>query len=845
MGPDYASGVGIALHGAPDEYIGEKQIPSSSRRTPVMQVEMTQDVIDDMLQSIRDGRPPMLQFCQNPILKIGETKIVLDATKETFRNELYQTAATNAENNSNDVASDFFGTVDYRLALQRASEASQAMNRTDSALQTLKSNMKSIRKEKEAPKWEPEVMNQHQLNMLIRNRQRVSMEVDPLRLNETDRMKRLQQGRYAKPSRGAVLGNRLVGSTSNASSPALSAASPRPTAPTSAPISKKTSAIESALRKALVHMLALEPVKMQDLARKMKVPKEEISSILKVIAKDNGGEWKLTDKAYKELDPFSPSIRFWTEEQRKKAIENAIKALDRQRLDPLDKIWQNLLPENERGKGKTLSKLSLASSNTAPKTSTPSMKPAMGNKHKLNQLTKKAKPDTKKKEPRKKKVEEDAFGITSQKKPKPLVGESTAASGQKKTLKRADGEDKEAANLKRKIEKPSSEEDTGRTTLSKTAKRPMAEDQAGQSPSKKIKRSTPDDGEVSQVAKKTLAKTSSESGKAGQNTGLQKTARIRKEGTTVVSAKLNKENTLSDTKVGSKPITKKQSHTNGTARSASTAPTAAAPKKVASKMNEQKASEHSIQPKINGLPFTSTKKVANALSSKNPSSTGSPLNTSDVEKSRALHKSSTTAAGVTTPGNSDRTLKRKANDIDSDIHKHDVNLKHRKAAGHTPVPSNTATATPPSSDRPSLKRKAEGTVPDSRQPTAKKLAATYKAPKPTQTPTPSYSGASSISSTSSTHSHQLGGGHVHHHDSPQSFHDASSASPEQGQPLNHRRAIELSAQFKRCYPQYLALYTSLKGRQATKQELEELHKKDAILKNMKKEVKRLLANPEG
>ncbi|KKY24730.1 hypothetical protein UCDDS831_g02348 [Diplodia seriata] len=156
MGPDYASGVGIALHGAPDEYIGEKQIPSSSRRTPVMQVEMTQDVIDDMLQSIRDGRPPMLQFCQNPILKIGETKIVLDATKETFRNELYQTAATNAENNSNDVASDFFGTVDYRLALQRASEASQAMNRTDSALQTLKSNMKSIRKEKEAPKWEPE-----------------------------------------------------------------------------------------------------------------------------------------------------------------------------------------------------------------------------------------------------------------------------------------------------------------------------------------------------------------------------------------------------------------------------------------------------------------------------------------------------------------------------------------------------------------------------------------------------------------------------------------------------------------------------------------------------------------
>ena len=64
---DHASAAAVALYGAPDEHIGEKQIPSSSRRTPVMQVEMTQDVIDDMLQSIRDGRPPMIQFSQNPV----------------------------------------------------------------------------------------------------------------------------------------------------------------------------------------------------------------------------------------------------------------------------------------------------------------------------------------------------------------------------------------------------------------------------------------------------------------------------------------------------------------------------------------------------------------------------------------------------------------------------------------------------------------------------------------------------------------------------------------------------------------------------------------------------------
>ncbi|KAK0653887.1 hypothetical protein DIS24_g5579 [Lasiodiplodia hormozganensis] len=817
MGSDHASAAAVALYGAPDEYIGEKQIPSSSRRTPVMQVEMTQDVIDDMLQSIRDGRPPMIQFSQNPILKIGDTKIVLDATKEKFRNELYQTVGTDPEDGSNHVASDFFGTVDYRLALQRASEASRAMNRTDSALETLKSNMEAIRKSKEAPK--------------------VSMDID------LDKMKRLQQNRYVKTSRGAVLGSRLVASSSNASSPALSAASPRPTAPTSAPISKKTSAIESALRKALVHMLALKPVKLQDLARKMRVAKEDISPTLEKIAKEQGGEWKLTDKAYKELDPFSPSIRFWTEEERKQAIENAIRALDRQRLDPHDKIWQNLLPEHDRGKGKVLSKLSLSASSTAPKSSTPSLKPSMGNKQRLAQMTKK-KTEPKKKEPRKKKSEEDAFGIATQKKPKPSVAESTAALGQKKPLKRTDGEEKEATALKRKIEKASSEEDTGRTTLLKTTKRPMAEDQAGQSTPKKVKRSTPDEGEVSQVAKKKLPKASSEGNKGVQNTVPQKTARIPKDTTakssaTAASAKLNKENAQSEPKVGSKPVTKKQ------LQSTNTAPTAAASRKSASKLNEQKAAEHtvgkSIQPKINGLPFTSTKKVADAVSSKNPSSTGSPLTNSDVEKSRAVHKSST-------PGNSDRTLKRKANDIDSDIHKHDVNIKHRKTTGHTPVSNTAATATPPSSERTLLKRKVEGPMVESKQPTAKKLAATYKAPKPTQTPTPSYSGASSISSTSSTHSHQPSAGHVHHHDSPQSFHDASSASPEQGQPLNVRRAIELSAQFKRCYAKYHALYISIQSRQnkpPTEQELEEIRKKAAILSNMKKEIKRLTANPEG
>jgi len=75
-------------------------------------------------------------------------------------------------------------------------------------------------------------------------------------------------------------------------------------------------------------------------------------------------KWKLTDKAYKELDPYD--FRYEGED-RAVAIQSAIAAFDRQRISKDDKIWQKLLPESERGSGKILSKLNL----TGPGSSTP------------------------------------------------------------------------------------------------------------------------------------------------------------------------------------------------------------------------------------------------------------------------------------------------------------------------------------------------------------------------------------------------------------------------------------------------------------------------------------------
>lgn len=56
---------GIALVGAPDSDLG----PRDAKSTPVqaMQVEMTQDIVDELLASVRSGKPPQIFFGRTPV----------------------------------------------------------------------------------------------------------------------------------------------------------------------------------------------------------------------------------------------------------------------------------------------------------------------------------------------------------------------------------------------------------------------------------------------------------------------------------------------------------------------------------------------------------------------------------------------------------------------------------------------------------------------------------------------------------------------------------------------------------------------------------------------------------
>ena len=55
---------GIALVGAPDSDMGSKDLPSTVQ---AMQVELTQDLVDDLLESARSGKLPQIIFGRTPV----------------------------------------------------------------------------------------------------------------------------------------------------------------------------------------------------------------------------------------------------------------------------------------------------------------------------------------------------------------------------------------------------------------------------------------------------------------------------------------------------------------------------------------------------------------------------------------------------------------------------------------------------------------------------------------------------------------------------------------------------------------------------------------------------------
>lgn len=111
------------------------------------------------------------------------------------------------------------------------------------------------------------------------------------------------------------------------------------------------------LRSLIVHELAVKPMSFEELRSKWQGHPYDLRPALDAVADfdDNLRKHVLKRGSWKELDVFTYDYDSY--EDRPKAIDNAVRAYDRMRVGSSDPVWDRLLPKEERGQGRTLSKL--------------------------------------------------------------------------------------------------------------------------------------------------------------------------------------------------------------------------------------------------------------------------------------------------------------------------------------------------------------------------------------------------------------------------------------------------------------------------------------------------------
>lgn len=466
----------------------------------------------------------------------------------------------------------------------------------------------------------------------------------------------------------------------------------------------------NALRVPVIHLLAREPATEAALAQTCRTSHANMRELLPKIAKRLSTEtdkWQLTDKAFRELDPYK--FPYQNADDRAQAIDNAIKSFDRQRLAKDDKLWQILLPREERGQGICLSR---------SKVKPPEAKPTTP-MHKISDLTKK-KPATKKTDD---KPAEKKMKIA--KEPEIKIKTKTVA--------------------KEKAPRPSIKD-----VRLEPAKAPTSTSTPAARPTPPANRYTPSNDPAKARTKKAPAG------------DLNSSPRVK-----------------------------------------------------------PKMSTRDTQKNQSGRPVRPAVPVSTKPKNPSPLSASPPVNASDFEDSHPVHKALAAAVSPakSSNSNSDRTLKRKANDIDSDIHNHNLAVKKphldRSTPNHTPSHTNGRLPGSTPSSTNSLKRKSDESSSSNTPSTAPKVRK-----------------VATIDTNLASR---------YHNNNAQASPGASSSSTTSPSvpSLSFRQTVELSQRFQKYYKKYEELYWQLTESdkaptEAQRNDLLKMHKK---LEEMKREIK--------
>lgn len=478
----------------------------------------------------------------------------------------------------------------------------------------------------------------------------------------------------------------------------------------------------NALRIPIIHLLAREPATAAALAGTCRTSLANVREFLPKVAKrssPDADKWQLTDKSFREVNPWK--FPYQSAEERQQAIDGAIKSFDRQRLAKDDKLWQILLPREERGQGICLSRSKVKAPEAKPKPSTPM--------HKISDLTKK-KPAAKK-----------ADDKVVEKKPRAVKEVA------KDTVKQAEFKPKSMKEKYLAREKPTVKE---------------AKDEPAKAP-------TPN---------------------PATSANPRPTAPPRQDTPSAATSKIR---------------TKKAPATEDSS-------TPRPRPKVSARDPHRERPARPVKP---AMPINTKPKNPSPLSA------SPPVNASDFEDNHPVHKalSAAPSPAKNASGNSDRSLKRKANDINSDIHNHSLAVKKphvdRATPNHTPSHTNGRLNGSTPSSTSSLKRKSDESSSSNTPTTAPKVRKVANI--------------------------DTGLASRYHHNNPQASPGASSTSTTSPTmpSLSFRQTVELSQKFQKYYKKYEELYWQLTEAEkpptdAQRNDLLKMHKK---LEEMKREIK--------
>ncbi|KAL5001975.1 hypothetical protein BDV10DRAFT_159152 [Aspergillus recurvatus] len=317
---------------------------TGAKSTQIMRLNLAQSTLDELIKSLRADQPARIRLGKHQTLYYGSNKSQhFHSFPESHRSEIY------TKNSTDDGTLYFTGVLSHSLEVQKAQEATAA---TDQALANLEQSLSAFERGKESKKT-------HMITDLS--------EVKALRAGDSRSSKLLAR---MPSSKVELEKDRLLKTKSNpnrslSSSPALgvvrSPVSIPPLTPTSAPLSQNRDRLRlEALKIPFIHLLAIRAVSTKFLARQTRSSFEDCTTLAQKYGIENRidpEKFDLRDKVYRELDVWK--FPYPSQEDRQEAIENAISAFDRMRISRSDKLWQSLLPKDERGKGKCLSRLDL------------------------------------------------------------------------------------------------------------------------------------------------------------------------------------------------------------------------------------------------------------------------------------------------------------------------------------------------------------------------------------------------------------------------------------------------------------------------------------------------------